>query len=106
MQMSQQKEIVEQITTTGKKTDINCLTNMQPNNSINVTLPNSQSISLTTQGTLLPSNLLTLKARTAVVLQNSTSSLLISLGQLCDDSCNINLDKEKIQVYKNSKLII
>jgi len=89
-----------------RKADVKCLDNVQPNNSINVTLPNSQSISSTIQGTLPLSNELTPKARTAVVLPNLTSSSLISLGQLCDDGCNINLDKEKMQVCKNNKLII
>ena len=58
------------------------------------------------QGTLPLSKNLTPKARTAVVLPNLTSSSSVSLGQLFDDGCNINLDKEKMQVYKNNKLIM
>ena len=89
-----------------RKADVKCLNNVQPNKSIKVTLPNSQSISSTIQGTLPLSNELTSKAKIAVVLPNLTSSSLISLGQLCDDGCNINLDKDRMNIYKNNKLMI
>ena len=45
-------------------------------------------------------------ARTAIVLPSLTSSSLVSLGQLCDDGCNVSLDKAKSQVHKDSKLIL
>jgi len=83
-----------------------CLKNIKPNNSINVTLPNSVAISSNKQGELPLSNQLSTKGKTAIVLPDLTSSSLVSLGQLCDDGCEINLDKHKLSVYKDEDLII
>ena len=58
------------------------------------------------QGELLLSQHLSKQAKTAVVLPNLTSSSLISLGQLCDNGCKVNLDKNSLNVYKDSKLIM
>ena len=46
------------------------------------------------------------KAKQALVLPHLKSSSLISLGQLCDDNCNISLDKKDMLVYKDKKLIM
>jgi hypothetical protein len=45
-------------------------------------------------------------AKTAHVLDGMTNSLLISIGQLCDDDCGAILDKQRLQVFKNSKCIL
>ena len=45
-------------------------------------------------------------AITANVLPSLKSASLILLGQLCNDDCNISLDKRAIKVYKNNKKIL
>ena len=66
----------------------------------------SVAISSNKQGELPISNHLSTKGKTAIVLPDLTSSSLISLGQLCDDGCNVNLDKHKLSVYKEENLIM
>lgn len=58
------------------------------------------------QGQLPSHEDLSKNARTAIVLPSLTSSSLVSLGQLCNDGCNVSLDKAKLQVHKDSKLIL
>ena len=89
-----------------KQSDANCLTNIKPNDSFNITLPNSTLILSTVQEELSLSSHLSKQGKTAVVLPDLTSSSLISLGQLCNNGCNISLDKDKMNIYKNLKLII
>ena len=43
---------------------------------------------------------------TANVLPKLQSASLISLGQLCDDNCDINLNKTSIRVFKNKQKIL
>ena len=55
----------------------------------------------------MPINLLR-KTTTANIFDDKDlkNASLISLGQLCDDDCKVFLDKRKLAVYKNDKLII
>lgn len=76
--------------------DKNCLTNVQPYTNIAVTLPNANSISSETKGELPLSNKLSSRAKEAIVLPQLQSSSLISLGQLCDDDCDIHLNKKEL----------
>ena len=41
-----------------------------------------------------------------MILPNLTSASLISLGQLCDNKCNILLTEEDLYVLKNNQLIL
>ena len=60
----------------------------------------------TTHTGLLPWIHLSTTAKTANILPKPHSASLISLGQLCDDNCNITLDKRYLKVYKHNKEII
>jgi hypothetical protein len=40
------------------------------------------------------------------IFKDLQSASLISLGQLCDDNCVVTLDKKKLQVTKNNKLLL
>ena len=71
-----------------------------------VTLPNSNSIFSETKGQLPLSAKLSPKAKEAIVLPKLQSSSLISLGQLCDDNCNVHLDKKELKVYKEKELVM
>ena len=46
------------------------------------------------------------EALKANILPNLKSASLVSLGQLCDDNCDIALNKKSIRVYKNNKEIM
>ena len=46
------------------------------------------------------------KARIAKILPELRSSSLLSLGQLCDDDCDILLNKKKMYVIKDKELIL
>ena len=75
------------------KNDKNILTNITKTYGTAVQLPNNQMIMANSQGELpLPSALST-KARTAMIVPKLTSSNLISIGQLCDDGCNIKISQ-------------
>ena len=45
-------------------------------------------------------------AKNVLVLLVLKSSLLISLMQLCDDNCNIELDKKELRSHKNNQLML
>ena len=89
-----------------REEDKQILRNLQPNSTINVTLPNNDPIKSTSNGTIPLSNMLSSKAKLATVLPNLKSSSLISLGQLCDDNCTVLLDKKKLNVYKNNQVVL
>ena len=42
----------------------------------------------------------------ATILPEIKSSLIISLGKLCDDSCDIVLNKKKIHAVKDNEVIL
>ena len=71
-----------------------------------VILPNNERIQITEKGTLPLSQELSTSGKEASVLPNLKNSSLLPIGQLCDDNCNVTLDKEKMLVYKNNKVIL
>ena len=76
------------------------------NNGPTVSLPNNTTIQATHRGTLpLPSAIST-AAMTAHTFPHLKNTSLLSIGQLCDDDCVAVLDKHKMGIYKNKKLIL
>ena len=71
-----------------------------------VIISNTASITPSVQGQLPLSNKLSKTAKNAVVLPELKSSLLISLGQLCDNNCQVILDKQQLKVIKEQKIIL
>ena len=67
-------------------------------------LPNGDKISSTQEGDLKLSS--QLPSTKATVLPHLTTSSLISLGKLCDEGCNISLNKETMQVNKNGNVVL
>ena len=72
----------------------------------NVTLPNNVSIQSTEKGNIPFSEKLSEAAKDASVLPGLESSSLVSLGQLCDDDCEILLNKKSLFVIKENELIL
>ena len=71
-----------------------------------IQLPDSSTISATAVGCLpLPASL-TISATNTHVFDDLHSELLISLGQICDNDCVAILYKHKIQVIKESKVVM
>ena len=79
--------------------------NIIPTQEPTVFLPNMEEIHTTHSG-LLPWDNLSPTSKTANILPKLHSASLIFLGQLCDDNCNITLDKKYLKVYKNDTQII
>ena len=71
-----------------------------------VTLPDSSQIHATQQGKILLPSSLSKEASTVVVLPSLKNSSLISLGQLCDDDYRVILNKKKLYVEKDDKLVL
>ena len=76
------------------------------NASTNVQLPNGKYITSSKQGELPLSKELSTTAKIATILPHLKSSSLISLGKLCDDGCNILLNRTKLYAIKNRKIIL
>ena len=67
-------------------------------------LSNGDKISSTQEGDLKLSS--QLPSTKATVLPHLTTSSLISLGKLCDEGCNISLNKETMQVQRNGNMVL
>ena len=87
-----------------REQDIKCLDNVIPFMGPSVTLPNNKQILPTNQGLIPLSTQLSKSSRTATVLPQLKSSSLISLGQICDDSCTVLLNKEKLYALKDKNI--
>ena len=79
------------------------LYNARPNTNISVTLPNNDPIRLTSSRIKPLSHELLAKAKAATVLPNLKSSLLMSLGQSCNNDCKVLLDKKNQMSMKITK---
>ena len=86
--------------------DAHVLENIKKDTSTKVTLPNAEGTHSTSKGTLPMSQQLSETAKQATVLPRLESSSLISLGQLCDDDCKVELDKKNLKVFKEERLIM
>ena len=70
-----------------------------------VQLPNDETLQSKAQGELsIPT--ISQVGRNSHILPGLTSSSLLSMGQLCDDGCEIKLTKSDIKIFKNKNLII
>ena len=69
-----------------------------------VALPDMSILRATKNGTL-PIPGLSVNASTAHVLPGLKSTSLLSLGQLCDDGCDVKLTKNKISITKNGTVL-
>ncbi len=70
-----------------------------------VLLPNDDVITATDTGHLNLHQDLSLRAQKAHIFSH-LGTLLLSLGQLADDGCIVMLDKAKLHVFKNYKLLL
>ena len=71
-----------------------------------VLLPNNNKIAITSQGLLPLSTDLSSRACNAMILPGLKSASLISIKQLCDDSCNVLLNECKLITVKNKRIIL
>ena len=86
--------------------DAKVLNNIRPYKGTMVMLPDNTSIAPSHKGDLPFSHILSDEAKTATVLPHFKNASLISLGQLCDDGCLINLDVNKLVVTKNNVVVL
>ena len=89
-----------------KYKDKHVLSNVNKSYGHPVTLPNEGNTRKIQQGSLPLSNKLSKKIGIETVLQEFRSFSLLSLGQLCDDDCDILLNKKKMYVIKDKLLIL
>ena len=80
-----------------RQEDRKVLKNIQDSSRPSVLLPSGNLISSTQLGVLPLSSQLITNASTATILPNLKSASLISIGQLCDDSCEVYLNKSTLQ---------
>ena len=71
-----------------------------------VTLPNNATLTSNQEGQLFLNNKLSSNDQRATILYNLKSSSLISLSQLCDDNCEILLNKNNLYVIKTNDLLL
>ena len=81
------------------------LVNPRTTNGPVVHLADNSTIKSTAVGTLPLTTLLSTQAKEAHVFSELQHPLL-SLGQLCDDNCDILLTKSKLIAKKNNKIIL
>ena len=84
---------------------MHCLKHVTKFNGPSVFLPNMESITTTHKG-YLPYKKLSQQALATNILPKLQSASLVSLGQLCDDNCKIELDKNTIKVFKNNSKLL
>ena len=90
-----------------RETDQNVLSDLRASPFVpTVMLPDSTNIQATHSGQLPLHHSLSKTAKTAHVLDGMTYSSLVSIGQLCHDTCIAVLDKRRLQVFKNTKCIL
>ena len=89
-----------------REIDKDCLSKVQSFNGPTVTMPNNATLQATERGELEFSKSLSKKARTAVILPGLKSSSLISFGKLCDDDCDILLNRHKMYAVKNDEIVL
>ena len=79
---------------------------MQPAASCNVTIPKAEAITPSQRGQLPLSTKLSTAEKDAIMLPQLKSSSTISLGQLCEDDCNVLLNKTSLKLTKNNEIAL
>ena len=69
-------------------------------------LPKDERITASKNGILPMDKTLSTRAKMVYVLPQITSSLLLSMGQLCKNDCIAIFNKQKLHVYKNNICIL
>ena len=70
-----------------------------------IILPNNQIVRANMIGTLNLHKDLSNKAKRSLIVPQLSNESLISVGQLCDDDCIVKVDKNKVDIIKNNKLM-
>ena len=81
------------------------LEHISPTNGPQIRLPNNMSLTASKSG-LLPVKHLTPQARRAHIIPGLESASLLSMGQLCDDGCEVRLRKSDMEVRKGEQTIL
>jgi len=90
-----------------RESDIDIVKNVKNiNTKRNVMMPNNVSVTVSHVGTLNISPTLSNIATEASILPGLKTASLLSIGQLCDDNCNVTFDKNKMEVYKNNEKVL
>ena len=89
-----------------RERDKSCLHKIKNAPGPTVTLPNNTTITSTSCGRLPLHESLSPQATTTSILPNLQISSLISLGQLCDDDCQVLLNKKSLFVVKNDNVVM
>ena len=71
-----------------------------------IQLPDNGMIVADRKGILPLSDELSNEAKTAMILPNLRSASLISMGQLCDDGCDVHFNEHALIVMKNKKVVM
>ena len=69
-------------------------------------LPNAEAIKSTSQGQLPLFTKISYSAKTATILPQLKIASLILIGQLCDNDCDVLLNKDKLYAFKQRKIIL
>ena len=86
--------------------DAKVLSNIIDKPGPSVVIPNNSTIAVTSQGDLPISEKLSPCARNAMILPGLKSASLVSIGQLCDDDCNVLLNKKKLIAVKDNEIVL
>ena len=89
-----------------REEDKKVLDNIESYSGPSVLLPNNSTIAVTSKGQLALSSNLSARAKNAMILPGLKSASLISIGQLCDDGCNVLLNDRKLYALKNKEIVI
>ena len=89
-----------------KESDQHVLTNISSSPGPTVYLPDNNTMTSMKAGDFPFPSILSSSAKKAHVFRDLKSASLVSLGQLCDDNCNIILDTNTIKVFKEKTLIL
>ena len=86
--------------------DKDCLSKIINYSGPSVTLPDADKIAPSHQGTLNIHSNLSHAATVGTVLPQLKSASLLSLGQLCDDGCDVLLHKNNLYALKDKEIIL
>ena len=89
-----------------KEEDQACLQDVKAIDGPTIQLPDASTLKATKSGQLPFSNLLSSEGKKAAIVPGLKSASLISIPQLCDDDCDVLLNKRKLYAVKDNKLIL